>query len=402
MRKRTLSDRWAVGIGRTPADRFVVTPTGDRFAFWSPEEGCPNGAGPLLKHDPHGVDVAAAVGARVGLDWANLGFGYRKTDYHIRYQWRGGAWDAGTLRESDVVPLSIAATCLHYGQECFEGLKAYQARRGEILVFRVEDNARRLIRSCEKICMAPVPEALFIEAVFRVINANRRFVPPYGTGASLYIRPLVLGSSPGVGLSPAEEYVFLVFVTPVGPYFTAGFKPIDLVIEEEVDRAAPLGVGDVKVGGNYAAALRATMKARRRGFAEALYLDAKEKRYIDETGAANFFAITRSGRFITPRSDSILPSITNDSLITLAEEMGLRPERRPVPVEEIFDFAEAGCCGTAAVITPVGSITYRDRKVVYGKDGRAGFHTTRLYEALTAIQVGDSPDRYGWTRSVPA
>lgn len=334
-------------------------------------------------------------------DWANLDFGYHKTDYNVRYTWKDGAWDEGVVTADETIPLHIAATCLHYGQECFEGLKAFETTVGDVVVFRIEENARRIAHSCRKIHMEPVPEEMFIEAVFRTINANRKYVPPHGTGASLYIRPLVLGTGPQVGVRPATEYMFMVFVTPVGPYFKTGFKPVHLVVEEEVDRAAPLGVGDVKVGGNYAAGLRASVRAKQRGFTEVLYLDAKEKQYIDESGPANFFGITKDGQYVTPESDSILPSITNKSVITLADEMGLRPERRPVHVNEIFDFQEAGCCGTAAVITPVGSITWHDRKAVYSKDGQPGPYCVQLYDKLTAIQTGDAPDLYGWVRRVP-
>jgi branched-chain amino acid aminotransferase len=337
---------------------------------------------------------------KADMDWKNLEFGYCKTDCNIRYMWRNGAWDSGVLSEEETIPLHIAATALHYGQQCFEGLKAFQTKRGDVVVFRIEENAKRLARSCRKIHMEPVPEELFIEAVTRVVNANRRFVPPYGTGASLYIRPLVIGTGAQVGVKPANEYMFMVLVTPVGPYFKTGFKPVDLIVEEEVDRAAPLGVGDAKVGGNYAAGLRATIGAKQRGYTEVLYLDAKEKRYIDESGPANFFAITKDGQYVTPDSPSILPSITNMSLITLAEEMGLRPQRRPIDVEEIFEFTEAGCCGTAAVITPVGSITYRDRKMVYAKDDQPGANCVKLYQTLRAIQLGDIPDKYGWVRRI--
>jgi branched-chain amino acid aminotransferase len=206
----------------------------------------------------------------------------------------------------------------------------------------------------------------------------------------------VLGSGPQVGVKPATEYVFVVFVTPVGPYFKTGFKPVTLIVETEFDRAAPNGVGDVKVGGNYAAGLRASHKAKELGFTEVLYLDAKEKRYIDESGPANFIAITKDGRYLTPHSNSILPSITNMSLFTLAEEMGMKPERRAVEVEEIFDLEEAGCCGTAAVITPVGAISYGERTAVYSKDGEAGPRLTALYKKLTAIQLGEEPDTHGW------
>ena len=339
--------------------------------------------------------------SKAELDWPNLDFGYRDTDYNIRYAWRDGSWDEGVLTAETTIPLHMAATCLHYGQECFEGMKAFETKGGDVVLFRPDENARRMMRSCQRILMPPVPEEIFMDAVHRVVNANRRFIPPYGTGAALYIRPLVVGTGAEVGVKPAREYMFLVFVTPVGPYFKTGFKPVDMIVEEEVDRAAPLGVGDVKVGGNYAASLRAGVSAREKGFADAVYLDAKEKKYVDECGPANFFAITRQGQYVTPQSHSILPSIINKSLVTLAEEMGLKPKRRPVPIEEIFEFTEAGCCGTAAVITPFASITWRDRKMVYSKDGQPGRWCTALYERLTAIQLGDEPDPYGWVRRVP-
>ncbi len=338
---------------------------------------------------------------KADLDWKNLPFGYTKTDFNIRYTWRHGSWDEGNLTEDANIPLHMASTCLHYGQECFEGLKAHETKSGDAVVFRVEENARRMRRSCEKLLMAAVPEQTFIDAVFRVVNANRKYLPPHGSGASLYIRPLVIGSGAEVGVKPASEYMFVVFVTPVGPYFKTGFNPVDMIVDEEVDRAAPLGVGDVKAGGNYAASLRAGVRAKKSGYADVVYLDAKEKRYIDECGPANFFGITKDDRYVTPLSDTILPSITNMSLLTLAEEMGLKPQRRPMPVEEIFELKEAGCCGTAAVITPIGSITYRGKKKVYSTDGKPGEQCARLYERLTAIQAGDLPDPYGWVRKVP-
>ena len=338
---------------------------------------------------------------KADLDFANLPFAYMKTDYNVRYTWRDGAWDAGELSDSESIPLHMASTALHYGQTCFEGLKAFETKDGDVVVFRIEENARRMAASCRKILMAAPPPALFIEAVYRCIDANRRFVPPYGSGASLYIRPLVIGTGPKVGVAPTDEYMFLVFVTPAGPYFKTGFKPVHLIVEEEVDRAATLGVGDVKVGGNYAAGMRASMGAKARGFTEVLFLDAKEKRYIDESGPANFFGITKDGQYVTPLSPSILPSITNKSLITIAEDMGLEPLRRPVEVEEIFELAEAGCCGTAAVITPVGSITWGERKVVYGDGVTPQPICTALYERLQAIQTGDAEDKWGWVRVVP-
>ncbi|HRX85048.1 MAG TPA: branched-chain amino acid aminotransferase [Phycisphaerae bacterium] len=344
---------------------------------------------------------SADASKKANLDWAHLSFGYTKTDCNIRYTFRDGRWDKGVLSADETLPIHIAATCLHYGQECFEGLKAFETKAGDVVVFRVEENARRMARSARKILMEPPPEELFIEAVERVVDANRRFVPPHGTGAALYIRPLLIGTGAEVGVKPASEYMLLIFVTPVGPYFKTGFKPVDLIVEEQVDRTAPLGVGDVKVGGNYAASLRAGMAAKKKGFADCIYLDAKHKRYIDESGPANFFAITQDDRYVTPESHTILPSITNMSLIELAREMGLNPERRPVEIDEIFSFKEVGCCGTAAVITPVGSITWRDRKQVYCPDGVAGPRCTALYERLREIQTGDLPDEHGWLRRIP-
>ncbi len=339
---------------------------------------------------------------KADLDWKNLEFGYRKTDFNIRFTWRDGQWSAGEMTADEFLPMHMAATCLHYGQEGFEGLKVFEQKSGDVVVFRIEENAKRLIRSCEKIFMQPPSEEMFIDAVNRVVNANRHFVPPYGTGASLYVRPLVIGTGPQVGVKPAGEYMFIVFVTPVGPYFKTGFKPVHLVVEDEYDRAAPNGVGDVKVGGNYAAGLRASLRAKAAGYTEVLYLDARYKRYLDESGPANFFGITKDGRYVTPHSDSILPSITNKSLVTLAEELGMRPERRPVEAEEIFGFQDAGCCGTAAVITPVGSITWGERKAVYCTGDVPGEFCTRLYRKLTGIQLGEEPDTRGWIRSIPA
>jgi len=338
---------------------------------------------------------------KADLDWKNLTFGYYKTDQNIRYTFKNGAWGKGVLTSDEHLNLHIAATCLHYGQEAFEGLKAFEHKNGDVAVFRPEENARRMQRSAQKTFMEPVPEEIFIEAVFKVVDANRPFIPPYGTGASLYIRPLLIGTGAMIGVKPATEYMFVVLATPVGPYFKTGFKPVHLIIEEEFDRAAPSGVGDVKVGGNYAAGLRVTMRAKQRGFTEVLYLDARHKKYLDESGPANFFGITKEGQYVTPKSPSILPSITNMSLMTLAKEMGMNPVQRPVEVEEIFGFQDAGCCGTAAVITPVASITYRDRKAVYVTGETPGKFSVRLYDKLTGIQWGDEPDTHGWLRKLP-
>jgi branched-chain amino acid aminotransferase len=254
--------------------------------------------------------------------------------------------------------------------------------------------------SAEKLMMQAPPVELFQEAVRRVVKANARFVPPYGSGAALYVRPVLIGSGPRIGVRPADEYTFMVLVTPVGPYFKQGFSPTKAIIEERFDRAAPQGVGDAKAGGNYAAGMRATVQAKQAGFGEALYLDSLEHRYIDELGAANFFGITKENGYVTPSSPSILRSITNMSLRTLAKDLGYKVEERPIAVDELRDFVETGACGTAAVITPLESITDRGEEIVYLKDGKPGPHCTKLYQTLTGIQYGDLPDKHGWTEEI--
>jgi branched-chain amino acid aminotransferase len=337
---------------------------------------------------------------RAPLDFAKLPFQYQKTDANIRYWFRNGSWSAGELTADEHVPIHIAATCLHYGQEIFEGLKVYERPDGRLQSFRLMENARRCQRSAKKLMMQPVPDELFRDAVQRVVRANRRFVPPYGSGASLYVRPLLLGVSAEVGVKPSKDYLFLVLVTPVGPYYKGGLTPVRLIVEEEIERASPGGVGDVKCGGNYAAGMRGTLPAKERGYAEVLYLDAREKKYLDESGSSNFYAVI--GRtYATPASPSILPSVTNMSVRQLAQDLGLRVEQRPIAVDELPTFDEAGCLGTAAVITPVESITYRGQDYVYAKGGKAGPITADLYGRLTAIQVGEAPDPYGWTESIP-
>ncbi len=337
---------------------------------------------------------------KANLDWKNLTFGYNPTDCHLEYYFKDGKWSEAKVVEEDILHLNMSSTCLHYGQEAFEGLKAFEHKDGKVTVFRPEENARRMIKSAEKILMEPFPEEMFLDAVQKVVQLNKKYIPPYGQGASLYIRPLLIGISGLLGVSPSSEYLFVVFVSPVGPYFKGGMKPIDLCVEEEMKRAAPGGTGDVKVGGNYAASLRVSKKVRDMGYKEVLYLDALQNRYLDESGPANFFGITKDYKYVTPQSESILPSITNKSLMELAEkELGLTVEQRPVDVEEIFGFTEAGCCGTAAVITPVRSITYRDKKASY-TDTEPGPVAQKLYNKLTAIQLGDEEDKYGWNMEV--
>lgn len=330
-------------------------------------------------------------------DWKNLPFGYQPTDYNVRCYYRNGKWGELEVSSSEYLNIHMAATALHYGQEAFEGMKAYRGKDGRIRLFRWKDNCQRMGRSAEGIFMAQVPEEIFFGAIKKVVLLNAAYVPPHGTGASLYIRPLLFGSGPEVGVKPAREYTFMVFVTPVGPYFKEGFKPVDVLITPEYDRAAPLGTGHLKVGGNYAASLRALNMAHGKGFATALFLDAKEKKYIDEAGPANFFAI-KNNTFITPKSDSILPSITNLSLQAIARHIGMQVEVRPVPIEELKTFEEVGACGTAAVISPIKRIVndITGESCEYGKDGQPGPVSVRLYEHLLAIQNGDEEDPFNW------
>jgi len=330
-------------------------------------------------------------------DWKNLGFGYMPTDYNVRTYYRNGKWGQLEISSSEYINIHMAATSLHYGQESFEGMKAYMGKDGRIRIFRWMDNAARMRSSAEGIKLAVVPDELFYEAIVKAVQLNRRFVPPYGTGASLYIRPLLIGTGAEVGVKPAKEYLFVVFVTPVGPYFKDGFKPVDMMICRDFDRAAPLGTGHIKVGGNYAASMSSMEKAHSFGYASALYLDAKEKKYIDEAGPANFFGI-RNNTYVTPDSHSILPSITNKSLQMLAADMGMKVEKRRVPVEELGLFEEAGACGTAAVISPIGKIFDPVTEKLYTlcRNGEPGAISTKLYHKLIDIQYGDSTDKFNW------
>ncbi|MDK2969729.1 MAG: branched-chain amino acid aminotransferase [Bacteroidota bacterium] len=335
------------------------------------------------------------------INWSELSFGYMKTDYNVRSYYRDGKWSDPEIESSEMISLHMAATCLHYGQEAFEGLKAFKGKDGKVRIFRMRDNALRLQSSSRGIMMAEVPVELFEEMVLTAVKKNMRFVPPYESGASLYIRPLLIGTSAQVGVKPSKEYMFLIFVTPVGPYFKEGFQPTPMVIMREYDRAAPLGTGTYKVGGNYAASLVSGEKAHEMGYSAVIYLDAKEKKYIDECGPANFFGI-KNNTYITPESTSILPSITNKSLMQLAEDMGMKVERRRVPEEELATFEEAGACGTAAVISPILRIDdiSENKSYYYCKDGKAGPISEKLYHKLRAIQYGDEPDVHGWVTVV--
>jgi branched-chain amino acid aminotransferase len=335
------------------------------------------------------------------LDWKSLPFGYIKTDYNVRCYYRNNQWGEIEISSSEYINLHMAATGLHYGQEAFEGMKAFMGKDGRIRLFRWDENSMRMQKSAEGIMMAKVPDELFHQCIVKAVQMNKRFVPPYGSGASLYIRPLLIGSGAQVGVKAASEYLFLVFITPVGPYFKEGFKPVKMMITRTFDRAAPLGTGHIKVGGNYAASLRALDVAHHKGYASALFLDAREKKFIDEAGPANFFGI-KDNTYVTPESNSILPSITNKSLQQIALDVGMKVEIRPVPVEELDTFEEVGACGTAAVITPVESIVDEDTGKIYqiSKTGEPGEISRRLYEKLTGIQTGDLPDPYGWIEFV--
>lgn len=331
------------------------------------------------------------------LDWSNIGFGYIPTDYNVRCYYKDGKWGEIEISSSDIINIHMAATALHYGQEIFEGLKAFRGKDGKIRIFRVNENAERIRQSAEGIKMAPVPVELFEEMVKKVVKLNERFIPPYGTGASLYIRPIELGMTANIGVKPAKDYMFMIMVSPVGPYFKEGFKPTNICIMREFDRVAPKGTGRWKVGGNYAASLEAGERAHSLGYSAVLYLDPKEKKYLDECGPANFFAI-KDGKYITPASESILPSITNKSLQQIAKDFGIEVECRHIPIEELSEIQEAAACGTAAVASPVAEIDDLDTGVKYvvAKDGKPGPVTTKLYNQLRAIQLGEVEDTHGW------
>ncbi len=335
------------------------------------------------------------------IDWANLPFGYFPTDYNVRCAFRDGKWGPIEISQSETVNIHMAATTLHYGQEVFEGLKAFRGADGKIRIFRLEENAKRMRESAKGLLMEPIPVELFEEMCIKAVKLNERFIPPYGTGASLYIRPLEIGMTPRIGVKEADEYLFIIMVTPVGPYFKGGFKNTNMCKMRQYDRVAPQGTGRWKVGGNYAASLGAGHKAHELGYSAVLYLDPKEKKYLDECGPANFYAI-KDGKYITPKSDSILPSITNMSLMDIARDMGIEVEQRPIAVEELAECSEAAACGTAAVCSPIGEIDDLDKgiKYVMSKDGKPGPVTTRLYNHLNAIRLGETPDTHGWNTIV--
>ena len=335
------------------------------------------------------------------IDWANIGFGYIKTDARYVTNFKNGAWDEGCITEDDKVVLSECAGVLQYAQTCFEGLKAYTTKDGHIVTFRPDLNASRLNDSCERLEMPTLPEGRFIEALDKLVLANKDWVPPYGSGATLYIRPYMFGTNPVIGVKPADEYQFRMFATPVGPYFKGGAKPIVIKVSD-YDRAAPHGTGNIKAGLNYAMSLYPIVKAHEEGFAENMYLDAATRTNVEETGGANFLFVTKDGKVVTPKSDSILPSITRRSLVYVAREiLGLEVEERVVPFEEVKDFAECGLCGTAAVISPVGKINDHGKEICFPSGmEEMGPVTKKLYETLLGIQQGTIEAPEGWIHTI--
>lgn len=338
-----------------------------------------------------------AIMEKKNLDWANIGFGYHETDKRFVANFKNGAWDEGALVDDANIVMNECAGVLQYAQTCFEGMKAYTTEDGRIVTFRPDLNAQRMEDSCKRLEMPVFPQDRFIKAVTDVVAANEAYVPPYGSGATLYIRPYMFGISPVIGVKPADEYQFRVFTTPVGPYFKGGVKPITIKVSD-FDRAAPHGTGHIKAGLNYAMSLHAIVTAHEEGYDENMYLDAGSRTYVEETGGANFLFVTKDNKVITPKSDSILPSITRRSLMTVAKDyLGLEVEERPIALEEVKDFAECGLCGTAAVISPVGKIVDHGKEIAFPSGmSEMGPVTKKLYDTLTGIQMGriDAPE--GW------
>lgn len=330
------------------------------------------------------------------IDWDKLGFEYIRTDLRFRAHWRDGEWEQGELTADNALHISEGSTALHYGQQCFEGLKAYRAEDGSINLFRPDQNALRMQRSCSRLLMPVVPTDMFIRACQEVVKANERFLPPYGTGGALYLRPFVIGVGDNIGVRTAPEFIFSVFCMPVGPYYKGGLKPQAFSVSD-YDRAAPHGTGAAKVGGNYAASLLPGTEAKKNGFADCIYLDPQTHTRIEEVGTANFFGVTRDGRFITPASPSILPGITRLSLLHLAQShLGMPAVEGEVRIDQLDQLSEAGACGTAAVITPIRAIQYGDRLHVFHGEGETGPVTQQLFDTLTGIQVGRIAAPEGW------
>ena len=335
------------------------------------------------------------------IDWANLGFGYVQTDKRYVSNYKNGAWDEGGLTDDATVTISECAGVLQYAQTVFEGLKAYTTKQGHIVIFRPDLNGERMENSAKRLEMPVFPKERFVEAVRQTVKANAAYVPPYGTGATLYVRPYMFGSSPVIGVKPAQEYQFRVFVTPVGPYFKGGVKPLTICVSD-YDRAAPQGTGHIKAGLNYAMSLHAIVSAHENGFDENMYLDAATRTKVEETGGANFIFVTKDNKVVTPKSSSILPSITRRSLVYVAKEyLDLEVEEREVYLDEVKDFAECGLCGTAAVISPVGKVVDHGKEYVFASGmEKMGPITQKLYDTLTGIQMGRLEAPEGWIQVI--
>lgn len=331
------------------------------------------------------------------IDWENIGFGYQKTDKRFVSNYSNGAWDEGTLIEDDTITMSECACVLQYAQTIFEGLKAYTTEDGHIVTFRPDLNAERMESSAKRLEMPVYPKDKFIEAVTKTVEANEAYVPPYGSGATLYIRPFMFGINSVIGVKPADDYQFRIFTTPVGPYFKGGVKPLTIKVSD-FDRAAPHGTGNIKAGLNYAMSLHAIVSAHEEGYDENMYLDPGSRKKVEETGGANFLFVTKDNTIVTPKSDSILPSITRRSLMVVAEKyLGLKVEQREVYLDEVKDFAECGLCGTAAVISPVGKIVDHGKEICLPSGmTEMGPITKKLYDTLTGIQMGRIEAPEGW------
>ena len=338
--------------------------------------------------------------AQPKIEWSKLGFGFSDVNCHIRYTWKNGKWGKPQFVKDPYITMHIGASCLHYGQECFEGIKCFRQKNGKIVIFRPEENAKRMYRTAQRTCMAPVPVDMFIEACEKVVKKNKEFIPPYGTGGSMYIRPLLIGTGPQIGVAPAQEYTFMIMVMPVGAYYKGGLKPVRAVIFDQWDRAAPQGMGDVKVGGNYAAGIFAHEKAKHDGWPVELYLDAKTHKYVEEFATSNFAGISKDGAYVTPDSTSVLPSVTNMSLKQVAEDLGIKVECRPIPYTEIKKFKAVAALGTAVVITPVWEIT-RNKDVIRISDPETVHPVLqKLYDTVQGIQYGTIEDKHGWCHEV--
>lgn len=337
----------------------------------------------------------------VDLDWENIGFAYRKLPFRYLSYYKDGKWDNGQLTEDATLHISESSPALHYGQQAFEGLKAYRTKDGSVQLFRPDRNAARLQNTADRLLMPQVPTDKFIAACKQVVKANEDYVPPYGTGATLYLRPLLIGVGDVIGVHPADEYIFTVFAMPVGNYFKGGLQPTNFLIQDDYDRAAPHGTGAAKVGGNYAASLMPGDIAHNSGFSDVIYLDPATHTKIEEVGSANFFGITKDDEFVTPLSPSILPSITKYSLLYLAEHnLGLKPVQGDVFINDLDRFKEAGACGTAAVISPIGGVQHGDDFHVFYSETEVGPVTRKLYDLLTGIQFGDLEGPEGWIYKV--